>query len=655
MSRRLLIADRYEARALQEIINRQSTEHEWDILLLGLSNGWFHWKYRHAADGPSPWRLVDPVPHLVEANERVGAFLVDLVARLPQMDLAGETLGGLLDRPEGSLWWFLEMTEKGPFRGPLVTQLYLLAMARSVIERGGYAGVSVAIADGPLADVFRAASGATPPVVVHESAGVRPPWWDRSVPIRYWLHALVVVGRLAAIRLLLALWGSSVRATTPGGVAAFTFYPAWWARPFSGEAADRFFSDRDGLTGYLAWFTSPRALWRYRRQAAAIVHARSFRPLQSQVRLTDVLEMLSPGRFARVMRFERRLRPAVRAEFAGVEVGSLIGAELSRSMSATDWFLGPLIARAVCREVAVAAPRTVLYRLEFQPLENAVVRGLRGQSRAVGFLHYPFGRNYLSTRFAPGEVAQYLRGEDPRRDRPLPDGVIACGPVGIDHVAEGGYPRSRCAECGPQRFGRLLEYRRTHKGRAVTRAALGLPLHRRIYVVTLAIVEEDTEALFGALAGALDRTSDDLLVVRPHPNRPQGDPALTESLSLLGTNRAILMDSGQDLYDHIVAADALVCIGSMIAFEAMALDRMPVAFDNPSSFAALSLGEFDDALFIARDDRDLHRALHAIGHDTDEVRAKRRHWPAMLGRVLGDLDTPLPAQLARALSHLENR
>jgi curved DNA-binding protein CbpA len=175
-----------------------------------------------------------------------------------------------------------------------------------------------------------------------------------------------------------------------------------------------------------------------------------------------------------------------------------------------------------------------------------------------------------------------------------------------------------------------------------------------VYFVTLAIVEEDTQALFGALAGGLDDAGDPLLVVRTHPNRPQGDPALTAALARVGPGRAVLMNPGQDIYDHIVAADALICIGSMIAFEAIALDRMPIVFENPSSFPALSLAEFSDGLFVARDEAEMRAALRAVEEAGEEVRAKRRRWPDLLRRVLGDLETPLPVQLTRALARLDD-
>jgi hypothetical protein len=650
MSRRLLITDRYDDRRLHAVGQAPA-----DVLLLGLSNCWFRWRHGQPT---AAWQLVDPAPHTERAAGEVGAYLVDLVARLPGISLGGETLGDLLRTPDGNEWWFLPITEKGPFRGPLVSQLYRVAIARAIIDGGGYDGVDVSLADASLADVFRRSASEAPPIVVHDvERDTRVSWRNASPFVRYWVHALGTVARFLAIRMLLAVWGRRPPAPEPGGLAAFTFYPIWWSRAFSSDASDRFFSNLDAarLSGYLAWLTAPGALWRTGHDALDVLYTHRITPLQAYVEWSDALTLLSMQRFARVRQFERGMRPLLRETFAGFDVGSLIGAELSQSMTGSEPCQDVLLSRAVGRAVAESAPRTVLYRIEFQPCENALLRGLRGRSRGIGFLHYPFGRHYLSTRFAPGEAERHVRAADPLTDRPMADGIVACGPAGIEHIADGGYPRSRCAECGPQRFGRLLEYRKTRKSCEAVRGQLGLPLDRRIYFVTLAIADEDTEALCGALGLALGRADGFRLVVRTHPNRPDGDASLRAALADFGPDRAILMDPRHDIYDHIVAADALVCIGSMIAFEAMALDRMSIVFDNPSSFPALSLAEFQSALFIAHDDRDLAAALGAIEEDSEAVREKRRRWPAMLRDVLGDLDTPLPAQLAEALSQLEHR
>ena len=646
MSRRLLVVDRYDAPALSAL-NGAPDAGAWDVLLLGRSNPWYRWQCHGTADA---WRLIDPTPFATAAAERTGDFLVDLLHRLPEQTHGGVALNALMDERGGSLWWLQEITEKGPFRGPLVGQLYRLALIESVLASEHYAAVRVALADAPVADVVRRSGGHDPAISVDATGTPRPAWEEHPL-VRYWIYTLAVAVRTLAVKLWAALWFRPAPADT-GRLAAFTFYPAWWTAPFSGRPADRFFSSLPGETfgTYLAWISSARALWRNRRGALQGLHARRLHVLQTDVTMRDLWRLISLRRFARVVRLERRYRPALSVRFGRFDVSALIGAELSRSATGGEFAMSTLIVHAVGRAARRLSPAAVLYRLEFQPFENALVRGLHGLAPAVGFLHYPFGRHYLSTRFAGGEVAGHLARRNDRA-RPLPDGVIACGASGVARAVAAGFPRGRCTECGPQRFGRLLDYHRAPKDS--TRERLGWPLRERVYFVTLAIVAEDTEALFGAAAEALKGVADYRLIVRTHPNRPEGDPPLRAAMAVFPPGRLSLMDPRQDIYDHMAAADALICIGSMIAFEAMALGCMPIVFENPSSFPALSLADFTDGLFVARDDRELAAALASIAADDTVAREKRARWPALLSRVLGDRETPLPAQLTRALGQLE--
>ena len=52
-----------------------------------------------------------------------------------------------------------------------------------------------------------------------------------------------------------------------------------------------------------------------------MIRARALVPLQAHLGFRDVLSLLSLRQFARVWRFERRARPALRELFAGFDVG----------------------------------------------------------------------------------------------------------------------------------------------------------------------------------------------------------------------------------------------------------------------------------------------------------------------------------------------
>jgi hypothetical protein len=646
MARRLLIVDHYDGPAFERAAAASGPGDEWDVFLLGGSPEWFRWRHPRQAGRLPGARLLDAGPFAARAHAEVNGFVVDLGARLPWMNLGNQTLAALLAEPGGTAWWYLETSEKGPYRGPLIGQLYLVAIAGLVARDRDYDDVWFSFRERQLAAVMPSQW-----VSIDPAHGERDPRLEQNPLLRLCLTAARAFVWFVSARLFCyTLPGAPDPGLAQSGRWVFTVFPSWWTRVTTPAPADRFFTNIGDarFDGYFGWLTESRQLWRNRQAVRTAVRDLRIVPLQQFLSLRDGLGVFSPRRFWRLWRFQRTLRPHLRLELAGLPVGPLVARDIARSLSAHEPLQDALVARAMARAADRFRPRLVLYRAEFQPIENAVLRGLAGKAAAVGFQHHPFGENYLSMRFTAGEMAQYLRVPPSPDARPLPTGVVAIGPVLAEHVVRGGLPASRVAVCGPQRYGALIRYRQQQRLRATLRQRLEMRVEGLIVFVALAIVESDTEALFGALVAACEDV-DLRIVVRTHPNRPQGDPALHATLDALGRSRAALMPSSGGMYDYIAAADCMVCIGSMIAFEAIALGIMPIVFDNPATFGAVSLAEYAEGLFVVRNADELRAAIDDVMHDSERAQLKRRAWPALLARVMGDLDRSLGEQMDEAL------
>jgi len=422
------------------------------------------------------------------------------------------------------------------------------------------------------------------------------------------------------------------------GLAIFSFYPAWWAATADSSAHERFFSAPQPDAWFLCWLRGSAWLWTARKAIRTLIATRRMVLLQQFVPWTATLKTLSPSRFRSTMALLRRLPAAVSLPFAGVDVGPLVVADLERSLSSGERFQDELLDDAVACAGRRYRPRDVLYRAEFQPHERALLIGLGGVARALGFVHYPYGRNYL-----PVWVDK----------QPLADGMLTCGEVGRRHLVDRGYAIDRIAACGPQRHATLVTRLASARDRSQLRRALGVVDVTPLFFVGIAIVEADTEALFGALDEALRGFGPHRLRIRTHPNRPRGDRALQHALEAFGAERAEVVPDHLDLYDAIEASDAMIIIGSTLAFEGMALGCMPVVFENPSTFAANTLREFSDALYVVHDAGGLRLALDQICAGAAEARQKRARWTDAVRSMLGDLWSPLPEQLAHAVDELE--
>jgi hypothetical protein len=193
------------------------------------------------------------------------------------------------------------------------------------------------------------------------------------------------------------------------------------------------------------------------------------------------------------------------------------------------------------------------------------------------------------------------------------------------------------------------------RSRAELRAALGLP-DRPLYYVAIAIVETETEGLFASieegLASGAGPAGASHFLVKTHPNRPAGDEAMRRAMESLGTGRSSFVPPDGNMYEYLAASDAMICIGSTVAFEAMALGVMPVVYEHPGTFAATSLRAFEAALYVVSSPAALREALDEIAADGPGARARRASWAEALAQVFGDLVTPLQQQLDAALTRL---
>lgn len=653
MIRRLLIVDHYDSTAFDHLARTAAPGDACDVLLLGLSTEWQAWQHAAVLPPGRAWTVVDPGAFAVAACRRVAAFVSDVVAGLPDRDLGGTTLAALLRRAGRTDWWFAETSERGPYRGPLIGQLYRLALTESVYDAGRYDEVWFSVAEADLAATLRTAAWPTPRVESAPRATPSSPILERWPLVRSWVQAVRAGVQLAAS----AVVSRFARPPLTAGVeTTFTLFPVWWFGAFSAAPRERFFAPRVSPDGhrYLAWLTGGPSLWSRRHAIRKACHEQGILPLQQFLGVGDAIAIFSPLAFLQQVTFEWRLRRRLSAPFGRYDAGPLLGRDVSRSLASAELVRDRLIERAVARAVKRIRPRRVFYRAEYQPIEHALLRGLEdgGHPPRLGFVHFPFGGLYLPTRLTPAERTGFGRGTAGTDTRPMPDGLVAIGPAARRHAIAGGAPGGRVAVCGPQRYGQLQRVLRVSVTRPDARASFGVPRDTPMVLVALAILDADTEALCAALANAASAFRDALVVIRPHPNQPQGKGPVAALVEHLGPGRAQLMPVERDIYDALRAADVLVCIGSMVAFEAMALGVMPIVFENPSTFPATSLREFDAGLFVVADAVELAAAMTAVWQDSLVARAKRDAWSRVLQDVFADLQRPLEAQMDEALQTL---
>ena len=620
----------------------------WNLLLLGAGQVWFEREHGHTLAALGAARLLDVAALAPAANRQVSEFMVDLVHRLPSFDVGGTTLAARLQEGDRNLWWSLEITEKSSFRGSLVERLYYLGLVQEAARTHIYDRLWLRIGDDRLAEAMAAGAG----IGDVRRTDARHPRRRWSFARAYWSRAVASLVRFAAVRGVMTLTRWSASRLERDAVGIFTLFPYWWIEPFGTKPAERFFSAplRGVTSQYVAWVTGPSRIWRHRQALQRTLKQTSLLPLQQFVSWKSALRVLSPARFRRLARAQRAVQRELSVRFHGTDVSPLVAKDMAASMADGELFFDDLVYAGIRGYIGAARPSVLAYRVECQPWEHALVRAaLDGGAPIVGFFHSMYGVNYPALRFARGEV----RGTDQGAGaRPLPGKMLVSGSTVEGYLVGDGYPAAAIARCGPQRHNSFVQFLRARPARADLRARLQLPAGVPVYFVAIAIVEVETEGLFACLEQALAGEQAFHLLIKTHPNRPSGDASMHAAIASLGSDKVTRVPAGAEMYDYIAAADTMVCIGSTIAFEAIALDVMPVVYEHPGTFAATSLRAFEDALYVVNSPASMRAALQETRENAPGAQERRLRWPQTLAGAFGDLHTPLEDQLQRALAQL---
>lgn len=591
---------------------------------------------------------MDPHAQARRAQGLVREFVPAYVSRLPRDAPEGvPTLQSLLEAAPVNLWWFLEIAEKSPLRGRWVNQLYFLALLRLFVEGGGLHGVEevwLDLDDGVLAAVL--ACGLEVPCTVREFSSAR----RRSIRlhhrlassavVRYPLHAVGTWALHFLRAVSLVLVGAGPAVLPRGAVGFFSFYPAWWSQPFEPTATERFFEDLPDRVAarapvrFLLWFTGSPSQLVERRAAVRRLAGGQAVFLQAVLGPLGAWPVLDPRHLLRIIRFHIGIGRRLRAEFAGFDIGRIICDEVIRSLTSPEFFLDLLLCRAVDRIVGAGGLRGLIYRLEFQPFEKAVLAGVRGRVPTVAVQHSTFGHNYLPYFFPSGEL-----GDGGTPPMPLPQVIATAGPLGRDIMVRNGFPPERVEITGPVRYRRLLLQRARRPSRAEARAGLRMPRDGPAFLVTTSVVRDESLALLAAIAQALGvLRPQPYMLFKSHPAMRLDDvfeawvgPALPD-----GAYRILSPDAAMP--EFLPAADGVVLTGTTVAVEAMLFDVVPVVFESRVLFDAKAMDFLEEACLTVTDSDGLAQVLRWIITRDPRVEAVRRQWRETIARLFGETD-----------------
>jgi len=628
-----------------------------EVLPVGISPDQYQSRYGGELDRCRPWTFSKVVGGSARARERIREYVPKLMAQLQRSRVDGPTT--LLEWLEGdgfNAWWFLEISEKSAYRGELINRLYQLALVQAVLDSGTYGKVWICLKDEVLARTIEKG-------LCEASIDVSQVETERNHRSRSTLRWLCVHVRNALgvailhMMQLVLMRGLNIAPPwlpSPRSLLLFTFYPRMWTAPYRHDASEWFFGALpehfpDGVSSaYAVWLTAwPREIWSRRKELCRFFRSRKVLWLAPFAGIGALMSLATFRWWTLHLHLSDEWQRSAAVRFGPFDLGCAVRDELHRSLSSPELFRNLLLVAAWKRLTASVPGSTVLYRLEFQPFEHAIVFGTRGQVPAVAFQHSIFGKNYLPYHFNRDEVVQAgVSGA-----MPLPDVILVSGEFGRAAMLKNGCASHSVEVCGPLRYRSFFARVRPRQSRyAIGGRTADAPTARSL-VVTTAVSRPDAESLLESLGQCLPLLDRMTVLFRSHPALPLDRCFEAIVGQRLGADRYRFLMSAEELHDALASADVAVMNYSTVMMEAVELGVVPIVFESRTVFDPKALEEDEWAGVVVTNAEELGRSIaHALRGD-EPIRRR----PALIEQGRRWFDQPDIDPYERVIETLRRR
>ena len=656
MNRRILVViDQIQAGWVEEARQAEGDVHYFSIVLG--SSGARYLRQNQEAFQDLHHSVIPLENYAESAQHHLQTFYPEFVYHFPRyVRLAGLTLLDLLSRQEGvNLWWLGGTCEKSPFRGPLIKQLYALALLREVLNNGHFDEIWLWLQDADLRSCIEEG-------IASLNQRVRS-WHVRGQrQSRQWLRkgqGPFLFVRLIALRIFVVthsflcrsiLWVCKVRRAEPGSetprVGLYSRYPILWRNPYSLNQEERYFSHlaarlRERVRVFYIVMVSdwPWQLWKHRHHLATVFSDQNIVPLSLYLTLADFLRVLFDVSLPLCyLRYRWQMAPALRVRFLGWNISGLWNAELCRTLTGAEIHQNLLRVAAVRRVTSKLEISMLINPLEFQPMERAIWAGARGHATTVAFQHSTFCRNHFMYFFKEAELKSYI-DEAVGDPSPLPDYYIVAGTWPYEIMLHNGVPASRLGLCGAIRYNDLPVVGPDWERQSALKRDLNVPLEKTAVLVLTSQSRDESIEMIDALADASsDLGGQFVFLFKCHYHCRIEDYIEQIFGSVSPSVEYRNLDVDGTLYHYIRGADVVLVGATTAAVEALALGHLPIIYNNPAILNLSSLMDFSGtALFVSTPEQ-LVTALKRISSGDLDRQSFVKDRANTLGKVFYRLD-----------------
>lgn len=641
----LIVTDNSKARWLKRFSGRKGYRcRDVSILTLGITPEYFIKTNFHRSELFNNFRFIDAKDIPEDTQRRVGEFYIDFIFKFP------EKVGKELFIHNGrNLWWFLDFSEKCPVRSKIINRLFYLELVQCITKDNDFDRIYIDLDDYVLSRVF---------------VGLKE--YEVNIPVNIFAkysgifkHSFLYfltryIKNSFGLFLLLLIRGLTLKINKVkglillerNGIFFFTNYPFWWNNAYTHKATEKFFGTLPEDLGkiypvfYATWLFSlnPIRICLSRIYLKQFLRNKKMVLIECLLSIREKSKIIHLGYFRWIISVRKFFNLCSNFSYGKFNISRLIYEEVSHSLTQIELFNSILIEDAFSNLTQKYKPKAVIFRIEFQPFEKAIVAGVKDRCTTVSFQHSTFSKNRLSHFFAPGEIPFYLSENNSKWALPLPEYIFTTGRYFQDKMLEMGFSSEKIDVCGPVRYRDLIVYIKGDREKLQKRRELGFSDSEKIFLVAMGWLEQEVISLLASIVKASEGINGRLhLIFRSHPHMGYNKEILRFLKKARPNFKYSFFKKGLSLYDVVFICDGVIQIQTTLGFEAMAIGKVPIVYENRYVYNFNSSEELKGYVPIVCSFKELRDAINLVLNNGKEIENMARRQSKVIDNFFFDI------------------
>jgi len=558
------------------------------------------------------------------AEKESREYYIKLIRDLPDKKiLSKKSFSELLTKNNRNYWWYLPISEKNIWIDKTIHRLYEIKRLKYILNKNDYVKIYCCIGDSILKDSF------TQMALIKRIPFIKNITNNRKKQrrfvfllfcITYYFNVSKVFTSVLIKKLLLLNYRESLNSVHGiNSVGIFSYFPLFWKDLDTDQPRNIFLNRlpyeiaKTYNVTHIIWLSQWKKLIVNRNWLRQLKINNKTCILDKIINIKDVLSLFNISIFLVLLSILVSKNKVKIGSIDGIKIDNIIFDELYRSFSSTTFFEALLIDSAL-QKVSIENLKLLIFRLEFQPHERALLYNTKGQVKSVGFQHSALSKNFLNYVFLKDELGTHWNSKNDSSSMPLPEHIFTSGKVGSDFMSRAGYPLKNIDIVGGVRFAEICNYKKQKSKKIDLRIKYDLPLDQSIiFAPTSLLVDETINMLDSLIFSIKEKQKEYFLILKCHPasNSKLFARKIDHYLDSNWDNSSYcFIAQSVNTYDYILLSDLSVFLGGSLAIEALLLGERPLVYLSSSNFSHNPITDYLDTVRYAFDRNSMKKEIN---------------------------------------------